>query len=87
VNCASEPLVIGPCQNRMSGYSYSEIRKRCVNFAARGCQIAGNFFFTRAECDAKCKPIETFAQAPFSFLLERIISQARDIFSAIFDLP
>ncbi|KAH8262184.1 hypothetical protein KR038_008104, partial [Drosophila bunnanda] len=87
VNCASEPLVIGPCQNRMVGYSYSDVRKRCVNFAARGCQIAGNFFYSRAECEHKCKPNVTFEQAPFSFLLERILSTAHNFFSALFDLP
>ncbi|KAH8333784.1 hypothetical protein KR059_003398, partial [Drosophila kikkawai] len=87
VNCASEPLVIGPCENRMSGYSYSDLRKRCVNFSARGCDIAGNFFYSRAECEHKCKPIETFEEAPFSFFLERIRSQARNYFSQLFDLP
>ncbi|XP_016982837.1 uncharacterized protein LOC108047241 [Drosophila rhopaloa] len=85
--CSTEPLPVGLCVDRIVGYTYSSIRNRCVNYEARTCEVRGNYFANRNDCEAKCKPVRAFRDAPFTFFVERAMAQARNLISRILSVP
>ncbi|KAH8241121.1 hypothetical protein KR026_012433, partial [Drosophila bipectinata] len=81
--CRLEPLLVGDCQNGFVGYTYSNIRNRCVNFSGRGCSIAGNFFKSRSQCEDLCKEFNSLKEAPFTYFIDRIGERVRDMISKL----
>nr|XP_016945964.1 uncharacterized protein LOC108021630 [Drosophila suzukii] len=68
--CSLEPLPVGLCVNRIVGYTYSEVKNRCVIYESRGCEVRGKYFTNRDECEVKCKPASTLRINPFSYYVE-----------------
>ncbi|XP_016956928.1 uncharacterized protein LOC108029244 [Drosophila biarmipes] len=83
--CLLEPVPVGLCDNRIVGYTYSEIRSRCLVYEARGCEVRGNYFANRDECEVKCKPASTFRNNPFSYFVERYFNNIRNLFRRLFN--
>ncbi|XP_017007153.1 uncharacterized protein [Drosophila takahashii] len=86
IRCALEPLPVGLCVNRIVGYTYSVTRTRCIVYESRGCEVRGNFFASRNECEAKCRPATSFRDNPFTFYLQRSLTEARNILGRLFNL-
>jgi len=84
VVCSLEPVPVGLCDNWIVGYTYSEIRNRCVIYEARGCEVRGNYFTNRDEWD-ECKPASTFRTNPFSYYVERYFFQIRNLLKRLFN--
>ncbi|KQS24651.1 uncharacterized protein LOC26526222 [Drosophila erecta] len=76
VKCFMEPLPQGFCSRQIVGYTYSRVRTSCVNYEALGCAVAGNFFTDKKVCEARCKPVLTFRNNPFSYYVEGAFDQA-----------
>ncbi|XP_017075784.1 uncharacterized protein LOC108110986 [Drosophila eugracilis] len=83
VICTLEPLPVGQCNTRRIGFSYSGIRNRCLNTEFYACQVRGNFFPKRSDCESKCKPEVTLRNNPFSYFAERAIEEARKMFARV----
>ncbi|KAH8353543.1 hypothetical protein KR084_011714, partial [Drosophila pseudotakahashii] len=86
VRCALEPLPVGLCVNRIVGYTFSDTRNRCIIYEGSGCEVRGNFFASRDECEVKCRPPSSFRDNPFTFYLQRSFTEARNILNRLFGL-
>ncbi|XP_037710388.1 uncharacterized protein LOC119547560 [Drosophila subpulchrella] len=83
--CSLEPRPVGLCVNRIVGYTYSELRNRCVIYEARGCDVRGNYFTNRDDCEVKCKPASTLTTSLFSYYVERYFFKIRNLLRRMFN--
>ncbi|KAH8412061.1 hypothetical protein KR222_007952, partial [Zaprionus bogoriensis] len=53
--CSQRPAVVGFCFARLHRWTYAQLINACFEYYYGGCDGNDNRFWTKEECEAKCK--------------------------------